>query len=58
MTATYPCKLKHFGREVFEDGSDIDGGFGADAHLALSVGLEETLDTTAWELRRGWVSMS
>ncbi len=30
--------------------------FGADAHLVLRAVLQETLDTTAWEL--GWEDMS
>lgn len=28
----------------------VNHTFGADAHLILGVVLEETLDTTAWEL--------
>lgn len=43
-------ELEHFGGQVFEDGGDVDGGFGADAHLVLGGALEETLDATAGEL--------
>lgn len=43
-------KLENFGREVFEDGGDIDCSFGSDAHLVLGLGLEEALYSTAWEL--------
>lgn len=45
-------KLEDFGRQVFEDGSDVHGGLCGDAHLVLRVRLEETLDTTAGELFR------
>lgn len=44
-------EFEHFGGEVFKDGSDVDGGLGANAHLLLGVVLQETLDATAWELR-------
>lgn len=47
---TYACKLEDFGSQVLENGGDIDGSLGADAHLVLGVGLEETLDTTTGEL--------
>ena len=50
---TYSCKLEDLGGQIFEYGCDIDGSFGADAHLALGVLLEEALDTTARELRGG-----
>ena len=43
-------EFKDFGGEVLEDGCDVDGSFGADAHLLLGVGLQETLYATAWEL--------
>lgn len=44
------CQFQDFGREVFEDGGDVYGGFGTDAHLVLGLRLQETLDTTAGEL--------
>lgn len=47
---THSCEFEDFGSQVLEHGSDIDGCLGADAHFVLGVGLEETLDTTAWEL--------
>lgn len=50
--ATYACQLEDFGCEVLKDGGHIHGSLGADAHLLLSVLLEETLDTTAGELGR------
>ena len=43
-------KFENLSGEVLEDSCDIDSSFGADAHLVLSVVLEETLDTTAREL--------
>ena len=50
---THSCQLEDLGGQVFEHGCDIDGSLGADAHLVLGVLLEETLDTTARELRGG-----
>jgi hypothetical protein len=47
---THPCQLKNLGGEVFENGCDIDGCLGTDAHLVLGVLLQKTLDTTAREL--------
>jgi len=47
---THSCELENFSREIFQDGGHIDGGLGSDAHLILGVVLQETLDTTAWEL--------
>lgn len=53
---TYACQLKDFGRQVLENGSNVNGSLGADTHLVLGVGLEETLDTTAGELEDDAVS--
>lgn len=53
---TYTCQLEHFSSQVLEDCSDVNSSFGADAHLVLSVGLEETLDTAARELETKNVS--
>lgn len=50
---THSSQLKNFGGEVFKDGSDVHSSLGSDAHLVLSVVLQETLDTTAGELERG-----
>lgn len=47
---TYACEFEDFGRQVLENGGGVDGSLGTDAHLALGVGLEETLDTAAGEL--------
>ena len=44
------CQFKNFGGQVFQHCCDVDGSFGADAHLVLSLRLEETLHTTAGEL--------
>lgn len=48
--ATYACQLEDFGCEVLENGGNVHGSLGTDAHLLLGVLLEETLDTTAGEL--------
>ena len=45
-------KLEDFSSEVFEDCCDIDGGLGTDSHLVLGLRLQETLDTTTWELQK------
>lgn len=44
------CQFENFGGQVFQDCCDVDGSFGADAHLVLGSRLEETLDTSAGEL--------
>lgn len=44
------CELEHFGGQVFEDGSQVDGGFGADARLLASDGAQVALYATAGEL--------
>jgi hypothetical protein len=44
------CQFEDFGGQVFQHCCDVDGGFGADAHLVLGLRLEETLYTTAGEL--------
>lgn len=49
---THACELEDFGSQVLENGGNVNGSLGADAHLVLGVGLEETLDTTTWELGR------
>lgn len=46
------CQFENFGGQVFQHCCDVDGSFGADAHLVLSLRLEETLDTTAGKLVR------
>lgn len=47
---THSCELEDFGGEVLEDGGNVDGSLGSNAHLVLGVILEEALNTTAWEL--------
>lgn len=48
---THSGELEDFGGEVLEDGGNVDGCLGSNAHLVLGVVLEEALNTTAWELR-------
>lgn len=43
-------KLEDFGGEILEDGRHVDRGLCANAHLVLSLRLQEALNTTAWEL--------
>lgn len=45
------CELEDFGSQVLENSSNVDSSLGADTHLVLGVCLEETLDTTAGELK-------
>lgn len=53
----YSCELKNFRCEVFQDGCNIDCGLGSYAHFILGVVLQETLDTTARELDKVFVSI-
>lgn len=48
--AAYSCQFENFGCEVLKDCCDIYRCLGSYAHLILGVVLEETLDTTTWEL--------
>jgi hypothetical protein len=48
---THSCELEDFSGQVFEDGGNVDSSFGSNAHLILGVVLQETLDTTARELK-------
>jgi hypothetical protein len=48
---THSCELEDFSGQVFEDGGNVDGSLGSNAHLILGVVLQETLDTTARELK-------
>jgi hypothetical protein len=53
------CQLEHFGCEIFENGGEVDGGFGADARLLARDGAKVTLYATARKLlRRDNVSAS
>lgn len=54
---THACQLEDFGSQILENGGDIDGCLGANTHFVLGVRLEETLDTTTWELKR-WARWS
>jgi hypothetical protein len=51
---THSCELEDFSGQIFEDGGNVDGSLGSNAHLVLGVVLQETLYTTAWELEK-WV---
>jgi hypothetical protein len=44
------CELEHFGSQVFENGGQVDAGFGADARLLAREVPEVTLYATAGEL--------
>ena len=48
---THSCELEDFSGQVFEDGGNVDSSLGSNAHLILGVVLQETLDTTARELK-------
>lgn len=53
---THSCEFQNLGGKVFEDGCDIDGCLGSNAHLVLGVVLQKSLDTTAGELEMVSVS--
>ena len=44
------CELEHFGGQVFENGGQVDAGFGADARLLAREVSEMALYATAGEL--------
>jgi hypothetical protein len=50
MGQAYSCELKNLSGEILKDCSDVHSGLGTNAHLVLSVVLQETLDTTARKL--------
>lgn len=43
-------QFEDFGGQIFEDGGQVDAGFGADARLLARDGSEVTLYATAGEL--------
>ena len=45
-------EFEDFSGEVFEDRGYVDSSLGSDSHLVLGLRLEETLDTSTWELGR------
>lgn len=49
---TYACQFKNFRSQVLENGRHVHRRLGANAHLVLSVGLEEALNTATGELGR------
>ena len=55
---THSCELENFSGKIFEDSCNVDCSLGSNAHLVLGVVLQETLDTTAGELRKSSVSQS
>ena len=46
-----PSQFKDFGSEIFEDGSEVDGGFGADSRLLAGDVAKVALYAAAWELK-------
>jgi len=52
------CKLEDFSGQVFENGGNVDCSLGTNAHLILGVVLQETLDTTAGELKTSLARMA
>lgn len=46
------CKLKYFSSQVFENGRQVDAGFGTDARLLSREVSKMTLYATAGELQR------
>jgi len=52
------CKLEDFSGEIFENGGNVDCSLGTNAHLILGVVLQETLDTTAGELKTSLARMA
>lgn len=43
-------QFEDFGGQVFENGSQVDGGLCADTRLVAGDGSKMALYTTAWEL--------
>jgi len=44
------CQFQNLSGEVFEDGGGVDGSGGTDTAVGGSTALQETMDTTDWEL--------
>lgn len=44
------CQFEHFGRQVFEDSSRVDGSLGADTDMVLSAILQVAVNTADREL--------
>ena len=43
-------ELKHLGSQVLEDGGRVDGRGGANSAVGTDAGLEESVDSSHWEL--------
>ena len=44
------CELEHLGSEVLEDGCGVDGGSGTDSAICIDSALEQSVDSSNWEL--------
>jgi hypothetical protein len=51
VLSSVACELEHFGGQVFENGGQVDAGFGADARLLAREVSEMTLYATTGELQ-------
>ena len=45
-------QLEHFGGQILQDGSAVNGCFGTNTHLILRASLQVTMDTTDRELQK------
>jgi len=52
------CQLENLSCQILQDGGNVDSSLGANAHFALGVLLEETLDTTTGELQTSALGMA
>lgn len=43
-------ELKHLGCQVLKDGCAVDGGRGADSAVGIDSALQESVDSSDWEL--------
>jgi len=53
ITGSVASELENLSGEVFEYGSEVDGGTRTDT-LGVVATLEHTVDTTDWELETGF----
>jgi len=53
VTGSVTSQLEDFGREVFENGSEVDGSTGTNT-LSVVTLSEETVDTSNWECETGF----
>ena len=45
------CQLKDLGGEVLKDSSRVDGGSGTNSTVGAHSALQESVDSTNWELK-------